>query len=257
MTRFSCNLVGYIQAVFIESTQKFLLFFDFLGIFLFFFPNVANSLITNFIVTRSIGISIFILSFFVANFRVYQGLCFDGADIRLHVIEQYLNPSASDRSPFLNIKGNPSGFNHQGLPDWVSLYAVIELSNIGLEEGKCKYEFDDKRIKFPKIFNLIQINKEFKPLSTISARSTSSSLLFFDLSLNTQDPHYFAREIGILVKSKAKYAVVIRYWTKRVDGETKKRNLKIYGDFKYFYEKIQEYWEDNGFNELARIARDN
>lgn len=65
---------NYIKAVFVESGRWVFTIFDILGFILFFQPQLAESLLRDIQLTRTIGGSIFLLSFIFANFALYRRL---------------------------------------------------------------------------------------------------------------------------------------------------------------------------------------
>ena len=56
------NIFGYLKSVFIESWQLAFTFFDLIGIILFLYPNLADKLVKDDVITRLIGGGIFIAS---------------------------------------------------------------------------------------------------------------------------------------------------------------------------------------------------
>ena len=68
------NIFDYIKDIFIESRQRIYTLFDIVGIGLFFFPSVAETLITNASYARLVGGIIFFLSFVGANYNLYKKL---------------------------------------------------------------------------------------------------------------------------------------------------------------------------------------
>ena len=70
----SVNIFDYLNAVFIEGQPITFIFFDFVGIILFFFPSVGQSLINDVTLTRVVGGSIFFVSFLWANYNLYKKL---------------------------------------------------------------------------------------------------------------------------------------------------------------------------------------
>ena len=68
------NIFDYLKDVFIEGQRSVLTIFDIVGIILFFFPSIAQSLITDVALTRVIGGSIFFISFLWAKFSLYKKL---------------------------------------------------------------------------------------------------------------------------------------------------------------------------------------
>jgi len=68
------NIFDYLKDVFVESQRRILTVFDIVGIILFFFPSVAQSLITDVALTRIIGGLIFFVSFLWANYSLYKRL---------------------------------------------------------------------------------------------------------------------------------------------------------------------------------------
>jgi hypothetical protein len=51
----------------------------------------------------------------------------------------------------------------------------------------------------------------------------------------------FAQAVKALIESNARYKIVIRYWTKGVEGKSEPRELPIEGSFQGFYQKVLEY----------------
>ena len=68
------NIFDYMKDVFVEGQRSVLTVFDIAGIILFFFPSIAQSLVTDIALTRLIGGLIFFISFLWANFSVYKKL---------------------------------------------------------------------------------------------------------------------------------------------------------------------------------------
>ena len=68
------NIFDYMKDVFVEGQRSVLTVFDIVGIILFFFPSIAQSLVTDIALTRLIGGLIFFISFLWANFSVYKKL---------------------------------------------------------------------------------------------------------------------------------------------------------------------------------------
>ena len=251
------DIAGYLRAVFIASWRWIGILVDMLGILLFCFPSSLKWLIEDEPLTRAIGSVVFFVSFLVANFFVYRELHVGGADIRLKVLEQYFSPSSGSRcpAPFRQIvRRSDHGFNDQGLPDWASLYAKIEVANFGREEGELIREFHKSKTTLPDLFNLEVTSLDFHPRARVRDRDRWSADLFFDILYTVQDPHSFARELKGLVESDRRYKVVIRYWTKRVDSESRPRELTIEGNFELLYEKVLEHWGGYGFKNLVELG---
>lgn len=261
MTELTVDLFAYLKAVFVETWQKVFTLFDVLGIVLFFRPKLADFLIGDESLTRTIGGIIFSCSFLLANFSLYRQITEATsykADIRLKVIgEKVFAPSNNNtgRTPFREIPGKKKGVDSQGIPAWGYLLTNIEAANIGYEPGKLIWEFDKTKIKLPALFNSDSFKVEFYTPSSIAGRNWYQGSFFFAILFTEQDPHAFAQTLKTLVKSKQQYQVVLRYRTSRVDGESKTRELCIKGDFQNFYQKVLKYWDDYGFSDLADLAR--
>lgn len=255
MTRYLSNLVKFLVAVFWESWQKTFTLFSILGIVIFFFPSVSEKLIEDEVLARTIGGLIFFFSFLFANYSIYLRSVNDKADIRLKAAGQSFTLSSSGRSPFREIQSNPYGFSKQGLPDWATLYAEIEIANIGCEEGQLYWELYLSKTKLPPLFGLEKYKLDFQPPLHIAGRQPSRALLFFDVLLSEHSPQTFAVALKKLIQSKKKYRLVMKYWTKSVDGESNHRELKITGNFIEFYKQVLQHWDDFGFADLARIGR--
>jgi hypothetical protein len=69
----SHDTVNYVKAVFAESKQLVLTMFDIIGIIIFFLaPTIYSKFFVNENCVKSIGAGIFLLSFIIANFRLFQ-----------------------------------------------------------------------------------------------------------------------------------------------------------------------------------------
>ena len=66
------NILNYMKDVFIEGQRSIFAIFDLVGIILFFFPSIAQSLTTDTSITRIVGGLIFFISFMWANFSLYK-----------------------------------------------------------------------------------------------------------------------------------------------------------------------------------------
>ena len=245
------NIFGYLKSVFIESWQLAFTFFDLIGIILFLYPNLADKLVKDDVITRLIGGGIFIASFLVANYKVYLDLCVDGADIRLSTQLQHFGTGSTGRNPFRDIIESPNGYTDQGLPCWATLYAQIKIANIGFEGGIFSGEIVRSRTKLPGLFNTAKMHNDLRTMMSIPERESRDVNLFIDLPFTVQDPRLFAEQLKKLSKSNKRFQVVIRYFTRRVDGVTKPRELKIKGDFADFCKEIIEHWQQHNFSELA------
>lgn len=62
----------YLKELFLESTQKVFLFFEIIGIVIFFQPDYSDVLSENRALIRLIGGLVFLLSFLFANFAIYR-----------------------------------------------------------------------------------------------------------------------------------------------------------------------------------------
>lgn len=176
------------------------------------------------------------------------------ANIKLEAINPIFSHSQGSRqSPFPDVPRSPGGFNQQGLPDWGSLSVRIRFVNIGHESGKPIVEINESKVELPSLFKN-HYNVTFYEPSKIDGREEQSHDLYFDVPIRENDPTAFALALKDLVKSNKRYRIAIRYWTRRIDGESEPRHLWIEGDFTYFYQEIMEYWDGFGFKELASIA---
>jgi hypothetical protein len=259
MTKLITDFLAYLKAVFGETWRMVCTLFDILGIALLFYPKLAENLVSNELLIRTIGGLIFFISFLLANFSLYREMA-DAtsyqADIRLEVLEKGFSHSyGSGRSPFREIPKNPYGFDRQGLPDWCYLWANIGVVNIGYEKGQLAWELDKAKTKLPSLFAPDKVNVEFYPPGSLEGRNSSGADFFFDVLLTEREPYAFAQSLKALVKSKQGYQVVLRYKTKRVDGESSTRELPIIGDFQDFCQEILTYWDKNGFADLVDLAR--
>jgi hypothetical protein len=252
------SFAKYLDELLIEGISKAFTLFDILGIILFFFPSPANNLVQNEVTTRIVGGVIFFLSFLLSNFvlyRKYAAIYSEKADIHLEVSDNFFNPSTgTGLAPAKNIQSSPHGFNKQGIPDWSSLYAVILVKNVGYEDGKLAWEFDPKKTEFPPLFNQELIAYEFQVTPTVPARTEKVPAFFFAISFSERDPKRFAHALKKLRESNERYKVVLNYWTRRIDGETRLRRLEIKGNFDKFVEDVIDYWRNFGHQNLVDIA---
>lgn len=259
MLRLVTDFLAYLKAVFVETWQKVFTLFDILGIALFIYPKLAGGLANDESLVRTIGGLIFLVSFLLANFSLYRQLTEATsyqADIRLKILEQDFGHSyGGSRSPFREVPKSSYGFNKQGIPDWCSLWAKINIANIGYERGQLVWEFDKAKTKLPPLFIHDKAEVEFYVPPSLEGRRSCKMDFHLDVLLAEREPHAFAQSLKALVKSKARYQVVLSYKTRRVDGESEARQLFIKGDFKGLYEKVLKYWSENGFKDLADLAR--
>lgn len=68
------DFLSYFKAVFTEGQPLVFAAFDIIGIVLFFFPQIAESLVKDLALTRAVGGFIFFASFLFANFSLYRRL---------------------------------------------------------------------------------------------------------------------------------------------------------------------------------------
>jgi len=258
MTKFITDFLAYLKSVFGTTWKIAFTVFDILGIGLFFCPKLAEGLVNNELLVRAIGGLIFFISFLLANFFLYRELAEATsyqAEIRLEVVEKgFTHSHGGGRTPFREIPKNPYGFDKQGLPDWCYLWANIRVVNIGYEKGQLAWELDRAKTKLPSLFASDKISVEFHSPASVEGRHSSRGDFFFDVLLAEREPHAFAQSLKALANSKQRYQVVLRYNTKRVDGESRTRELPIKGDFRGFYQEILTYWGNNGFADLVDLA---
>jgi hypothetical protein len=74
MSKLINDLLSYLKAVFLESGRWVLAIFDILGVVLFFQPHLAESFFQNIQIIRTVGGSIFVFSFLIANFALFRKL---------------------------------------------------------------------------------------------------------------------------------------------------------------------------------------
>ena len=179
------------------------------------------------------------------------------ANISLRVVQQEFNPSFSGtKPPFSDApKIGPNGFTENGLPGWASLWARIEIKNIGWEEGKLECELDETNTRIHQIFVLGDADEHggLDYMGKIKPRSdfTVNLHLYVKIAPTYQEPQAFAETLSSLDE----YNFVVRYWTKRITGLSKPQSLSIAGDFQEFRKKVVEYWKGNKkFEDLARLA---
>lgn len=259
MTRLMADFLSYLTAVFGETWRKALTLFDILGVALLLCPKLAEGLVSNELLVRTIGGLVLFVSFFVANFLLYRELAEATsyqADIRLKVVEcGFTHSHGGGRSPFPETPKNPYGFDKQGLPDWCCLWANISVANIGYEKGQLAWELDEAKTKLPSLFAHDRTRIKFDHPPSLEGRSSAGAFFSSDILLTEREPHAFAQSLKALIKSKQRYQVVLRYKTKRVDGESGTRRLPIKGDFQDLYHEMLTYWDKNGFGDLADLAR--
>jgi hypothetical protein len=251
------DIAGYLRAVFTKSWRWTAIVFDVVGILMFCSPGSFEWVIQNAALAQAIGGGVIFLSFLVANFSLYREMHVEGADIRLRVVQQSFSPSSGSRevSAFREIKRGYLGFNDQGVPDWASLYARIELANVGWERGTLLWQVDKAKTRLPHLFDLDQCKVSFHPHATVPPRDCWEEDLFFDILWTVQDPQSLGLGLRELVERRRRYKLVVRYRTKRVDSETRGRKLVIEGDFQGLYEAVLKHWADYGHQELADAAR--
>lgn len=248
----------YLKEIFFESTQRVFTLFDILGIIILLLPNLTAQYITYAPYIRTIGAIIFFASFFLANYALYKKYASDKAEIQMVVGDQFFNSSSGSRShPINGCRNSPHGFNKEGLPDWGSLYTVIEITNIGLEDGQLRWKLDKEKTKLPQLFDFDNYRIEFNPPKVIHPRKVppDAPAFFFDIVFTDQDPYKFASAIKDLVLRYEQYEIALQYWTVRVDGDSNPRTLIIKGGFQNFYHSVIKHWEDFGYPDLIDHAR--
>ena len=254
-----------IRVLFGSWLNIFLTFIDFaFGIVPMVWPDLAKGIITDVYLVRTLAGGLCFLSFFLANYLVYQKLVEQisfQADIRLEVKASEFSPSpGSVKSPFREVQNSPGGFSKQGLPDWAYLYATISINNVGSEQGKLRWEFVRDKVRLPSLFDAGSLKvAEVNDWPVVISGEKFAFRRYFrlDALFAEQDsPRAFAQALKALVESNARYRITIRYWTERLNGRTTKpRNLYIEGDFGSFHQKVLEHWSSYDFKDLAEIAR--
>jgi hypothetical protein len=101
MKLFLQDLAKYLKEVFGESQRIVFTVFDVIGIVLFFFPHLAQGLVDDEALARSIGGLIFFISFLLANFNLYRKL---SAESVATLSESSLLVYPYERPPYNNIE---------------------------------------------------------------------------------------------------------------------------------------------------------
>jgi hypothetical protein len=91
----------YLKAVFTEGQPLVFTAFDIVGIVLFFFPHLAESLVKDETLARAVGGLIFFASFFLANFSLYRRLT---RNVTSSLNEQSLRMYPHKNSPYNAVK---------------------------------------------------------------------------------------------------------------------------------------------------------
>jgi hypothetical protein len=178
------------------------------------------------------------------------------ARILLEVTEtEFSHSYGSRRSPFRGIQSNPRGFDKQGIPDWGVFWARLRISNIGYDSGTLVVKIDETNTKLPVFFDQQSFHLEFYAPANLAGRTEHTEDLYYDVLFAEKEPQTFAQSLKYLVKSNGRYKIVLRYLTKRIDGNSETQELIIEGDFRYLHQKITEYWRGFYHNELADLAR--
>ncbi len=247
------DLTSYLKAIFAQTSQVIFTFLDVVGLVLFVYPSLAQGLQSDESLTRIIAGSILFLSFFLGNFTLYRNLARDipyWADIRFRLIEhEFTHPYGSGFIPFEEFRKYSYGFNGQGVPCWCMLWARLEGSNRGMEDGKL--DFQVVKTELPALFDRDRVQCNFTPISTVAGRSHIRIDMNIFAVVSRTEPEDFARSHKALCHSKATYEVVVRYKTIWVDGESKQEQLVIRGDLDDFCRKMVQHWNEHGFQHLT------
>jgi hypothetical protein len=132
----------------------------------------------------------------------------------------------------------------------------IRIANLGDEPGNLKWEFDKASTRLPSLFDLEQAVVGPYLTERVKGRGEAFNDIFFDIPFTEKDPEAFCLALRSIVESGERYRAVVRYWTRRIDGESRiRRKLCIKGNFHGFYEEVLRRWEDFGFKHLADLAR--
>ena len=180
----------------------------------------------------------------------------DEANIHLEVMESGFQPSGTSTTrSFRDVKVDPYGFDECGLPGWGVIWASLKITNIGYEAGKLICDFDRPRTKLPSLFDpnfVISASTDvlLRDSISIEGRSSRTAHLSLDIRITERDREAFVR----VLNSLDNYRVIIVYRTKRIDGESEPRFLKIEGDFQGFRQQVLEHWKHSKHRDLAQIA---
>jgi hypothetical protein len=272
--RFLKDLWAYLSAVFAEGFAKVLTFFDFLSLVLFLWPQLADRIATRQL-TRSIGGTVFVLSFIVANFVVHRRqrqevrrLKTDIQELGTVGAEAWVKPvhSVLEFCQSYRVDG-PKGRldKHQldvdtGVPGYACLRVSLKYGNIGEKPGYLVCEIDRQSTVVPPIFEAEFRVQEKGTSRLLRGRKErlepdipQSARLMLLLIVREERPEQFAEAL----KRPGKYRVVLHYHT-----ESSVRGIKghlgtvsVEGDLTHYRQQVLERWgRSDKFRSLAEIV---
>lgn len=160
------------------------------------------------------------------------------ADIRLRSISSTL----SHTSPVLTMEGRfEHGIKADGLPVEATLYATLELENVGWEKGELRWEVNIEKTELADVFTLYEDSKDgsFRWFNGyLDGRTRNEDYWTLTCGIKEPDPVQFARAL----KDLREYRIVLDYSTKRVGGDGPQREIVIEGEFATYRESIIKKW---------------
>jgi hypothetical protein len=136
--------------------------------------------------------------------------------------------------------------DENGMPESGSIYAIIQINNVGYEEGQLDYYIDEKRAKVPAFLDNKRLTQEEGLVSTrIAARRSLQNDLIIHYPITLNERQEFAKVLKRELRKKRKYYIPLIYWTVRVDGKTRPKTLKLMFDIEDFYRDIMKIWEND------------
>lgn len=259
MRQLGLEFISYLRGVLIEAWRVVFTAADILGLVLFFYPNIFQSLGWDPEKVRVAGGILFGLSFLLANFIVYRGLIQQlsvRADIRITLRDSnhYFYPhfDGAGRSPFSSGREQIARLRRKGLPGWATLRIPMRIANHGWgEAGQCRLELVEAKTKLPSLFNIAKTERQFF-VSRIEPREEKHTDCLFFFPFTEEDPEAFVRALKALTQDGQKYKVILGYWTERLGGEVSATHtLPVVGDFRLFYEEILKHW--NAHNKELQV----
>lgn len=239
----------YVEALVREGWSIYSAIFGLLGLVFFMFPVWERRLGERVWVARGVAFAIFVVSFLIANFRLYRRTIAVGARMWVREASGVLEfcQSYPSNGPWGRL--GKDGLNvDTGLPAYACLRVSVRYGNIGEKPGYLICGIDEEKTELPAIFEpefhirdkgssrLLKGRKE--KLVPDVPQSARAELL---LIVKDRQPEEFAREL----KQVDDYRVVLNYHTESVVREIEGHfgTVQFEGDLADYRQQVLERWK--------------
>lgn len=254
MKKLFFDIISYLKDILIGSTNRIITIFDVIGIVLFLYPQLANKIVSNKLVIRILGISIFLLCFLIANFLTYRKL-----------IGQLRKKPADIKIKAHSTEWKISRFHNSVPVDFIIFQIVLDIKNEGDEQGKLNFielkRFETKTTLLNSMPSKIRFENEsesYQHTNTVvkfpykvEANYWNTNLsCVMEIAINERDAVNIAREMNELKD----FFIEFCYEFEALNGKTSKRNFQINESYGNLKKKILKHWNEGKRHDLLCIA---